>query len=48
MAKMNLLLVSYKNLVVIKVSVAKDVVNLLRKTIIELGKLGLGGEKATK
>jgi hypothetical protein len=40
--------VSYKSLVIIKALVAKDIVNLLRKAIIELGKLGLGEGKAIK
>jgi hypothetical protein len=47
-ARMSLLFVSHKRLVVIKASVAKDAANLLRKASIELGKLTLGGERATK
>jgi len=47
-ARISLLLVSYKSLVVIKASVAKDAVNLLRKATIELRKLGLGKGRATK
>jgi hypothetical protein len=45
---MSLLLVSHKSLVAIKASVAKDIINLLKKATIELGKLGLGRGRATK
>jgi hypothetical protein len=48
MTRISLLLVSHKSLIAIKASVAKDAVNLLRKAIIELGKLRLGGGRATK
>jgi hypothetical protein len=42
------LLMSRKTLLAIKASVAKDAVNLLRKTAIKLGKLRLGRGRATE
>ena len=47
MARISLLM-SYKTLLVVKASFAKDTVNLLRKTTIKLGKLRLDRGRVTK